>query len=372
MRFGARLPRRRKESPDHPSDAAIDSPGVSPAGDSIDGFEVIVPLDVRPAEVEPDSPWPVGNVLPAAMCLDFGDAADGMVAIRAGSLRGNSHQELSQPRQDAYAVLADDRFIHLAVADGVGSQTHSHIGAETAVQTALEFSRSGAGAAEIADAVVRNLQAKASAIGLDPVRLSTTLCWARVTIGAKSTSWTVEVAEWGDSELLIYDTRGLRNGHPKWQRLRKVEAGTANSVLALPAHRVIQAQSSDSLWHPREVLGLYSDGIAADIRHDTVLGHALAKSWHTIPTPWEFVGQLAFRYGPANDDRTAVILWRRDGHQEHVTHADVDVEVPERHIDAPDYSDGGPLADEDSAGAGAGAGTTAFQRTPDSYTGVEK
>jgi hypothetical protein len=290
----------------------IGSDGGSESGTDAAFLESIHPLNVRPAEIEPDQPWPTGGTFPPALTMDYGDAVNGLVAIRAGSLRGNSHAALSQPRQDAYKVLIDGSFIHLAVADGVGSQDHSHIGSELAVQTAVEFSRLEAAPAEIAEAVVQRLNAKAAALGFDPVRLSTTLCWARVSIGAESTPWRVEVAEWGDSELLVYDTRAFRDGHPKWQRLRKHLGGPANSVLALPGHQVIQAQSNGALWNPGEVLGLYSDGVAADIRYDTVLGHALAKAWHTIPSPWEYVGHLAFRYRPANDDRTAITLWRRD------------------------------------------------------------
>jgi len=275
-------------------------------------FESVGPLDVRPAELEPDQPWPLGGTFPPALAMDYGDAVNGLVAIRAGSLRGNSHVALSRPRQDAYAVLVDNSFIHLAVADGVGSQDHSHIGSEVAAQTAVEVSRVATAPAEVADAVVQRLNAKAAALGFDPVRLSTTLCWARISIGSESMPWRVEVAEWGDSELLVYDTRKLRDGHPRWQRLPKHVGGPANSVLALPVHQVIQAQTTEALWNPGEVLGLYSDGVAADIRHDTVLGHALAKAWHAVPSPWEYVGQLAFRYRPANDDRAAITLWRRD------------------------------------------------------------
>lgn len=316
MRFGGR---RRPQSPDlrhlpAPEGGAPGSEEQPSATSTHDEarFRTIEPLPVRPAGVEPEQPWPLGANFPPALAMDFGDAADGLVAIRAASLRGNSHLELSQPRQDSYAVLVDKGFMHLAVADGVGTQEHSHLGSEVAVRTALEASRLGAEPPQIADAVVRALQVHASSVGLDPVRLSTTLCWARVTLGAPSKPWRVEVAEWGDSELLVYDTRELRAGHPKWQRLRKSDNCTANSVLALPVHQVIQAQSSTSLWHPGEVLGLYSDGIASDIRHDTVLGHALAKAWHAVPSPWEYVGHLAFRYRPANDDRTAITLWRRD------------------------------------------------------------
>lgn len=303
-------------------EASSEEPHSDRLSDHDVGFQRVAPVDVRPAKVEPDQPWPLGVSFPPAMSLDYGDAAGGRVAIRAGSLRGNSHLELGQPRQDSYAVLVDESRIHIAVADGVGAQPHSHLGSQIAVSTAVKQSQRLAEPAEIATAVARALRNMAATSGLEPVQVSTTLCWARITIGAESAPWRVEAAEWGDSELLVYDPRVLRDGHPKWRRLKKTGGGIANAVLALPLHQVIQAQSDDSAWwHPSEVLGLYSDGISGDIRHDTVLGHALAEEWHAIPTPWEYVGQLAFRYAPANDDRTAITLWRRDGHKDAMSSA---------------------------------------------------
>lgn len=291
-----------------------DSSGPELSGDLRDGYHLPVePLDVRPAEQEPESPWPLGQLFPPCFTMDYGDAADGLVAIRAGSLRGNSHLALSQPRQDSYQVVVDESHIHIAVADGVGSQDRSELGSAIAARRAVQLSVTGARPAEIAGAVADSLLAEAASIGCDPVSLSTTLCWARIAIGQPSSPWDIEAAEWGDSELLVYDTRELRDGHPNWRRLQKRGHATANSVLALPMHQVIQAKTNSAKWHPGQVIGLYSDGIAADIRHDTVLGHALAKEWYRVPSPWEFMGQMAFRYRPANDDRTAVALWRRDG-----------------------------------------------------------
>jgi hypothetical protein len=271
--------------------------------------QTVQPLDVQPPEVEPDVPWPGSPGLPAALAVDFHDGADGIV-LRAGSLRGRTHVMLAEPRQDAYAYLLADGVLHIAVADGVGSQTLSHLGAALAARLVVELSQQWADAGSIGPAVAQALTTEAATHGHDPLLYSTTLCWMRIRIGTAAENWLFDAAEWGDSELLAYDTRALQNGHPDWRRLPKPNEATLNSAAALPVHTRPTVAHSDLVWQPGQVLGLFSDGIAADIRHDTVLGHALARAWHTPPSPWEFIGQIAFRYRPANDDRTAVVLWR--------------------------------------------------------------
>lgn len=272
----------------------------------------VEPLDVRPAKKGPDQVWPHNHLLRPAFTLDFGNAADEKVVIRAATLRGANHMELQEARQDSYAVLVTDDMFHLAVADGVGSERYSDIGSHVAVSVAVESSRSGQTREQIGQEVADALRAKADQMQVPADELSTTLCWARIRIGNAGHPWSAEVAEWGDTEILVYDTRTLRDGHPNWKRLSKSEEGLANSVHPLPRHQAITASATDVKWEPGEVFGLFTDGVAGDIRHDTVLGHALASVWHTVPTPWEFAGHIAFRYGPANDDRTAVVLWRTD------------------------------------------------------------
>jgi hypothetical protein len=293
-------------------------------------FESIRPLAVRPPEREPGQPWPMTPNLPSALSIDFGDVAEGLVAIRAGSLRGATHTELSQPRQDAYQVRVDHEFIHLAVADGVGDATlsHTHIGAEVAVQTAVEFSQAHARHSQIGDAVAAALSAKAEELGIDALNLSTTLCWARVTIGDVGSPWHVETSQWGDSCVLVYDTRKKRGESQSWRRLVvDTNAGPLNVSQALPIHTQPRVDSAQELWFPGEVFGLYSDGITLDLRYNSPLGVKLAEAWTSIPTPWDFLGHLAFRLSGALDDRTAIVLWRRD--EGGPTTLQADAEVPQ-------------------------------------------
>lgn len=276
-------------------------------------LESVAPLNVRPARLEQDAIWTEGAIQhPAAFVMDFGQAFNSEVIIRAASLKGTGHFELGQPRQDAYCVVVQPGFIHVAVADGVGSEDLSHVGATTAARVAVEASKNGYGADKIVDSVIRALASEASELEIDPQRLSTTLCWARIQVGRREEPWSVEAAEWGDTEVLVYDSREVKNGHPSWLRLPKQKHSDAfaNSVRALPSHRHLVASVSDAQWYEGQVLCFLSDGIASDVRSDTLLGHKLAKAWHSVPSPWEFAGHVAFRYASANDDRTAVVLWR--------------------------------------------------------------
>ncbi|MGZ9841241.1 protein phosphatase 2C domain-containing protein [Tsukamurella ocularis] len=72
--------------------------------------------------------------------------------VRAASLRGHLHRYNGAPRQDDVAahVLPSGRVV-VAVADGVSSAVHAHVGATTAVRAAVQWV--SANAAEIGDAV---------------------------------------------------------------------------------------------------------------------------------------------------------------------------------------------------------------------------
>lgn len=291
--------------------AVIDTVRSSPPSSE---FTIVEPLAVRPPLISDVPVWPTGEPGPPSFVLDYGETHEHLVVIRAAALRGEIHESTGEARQDAYAIGLAGGQVHIAVCDGVGTAALSDVGAAIATRVAIEQSTNGASMSAIGTSVTAALRAAAAERHVDPDLLSTTLCWMRVTLGGAGEGWPVEVAEWGDSEALRYDTRAQIDGHPDWNRLasERAVAATVNEPNSLPVTPDPDAWTLSWLWEPGQVLGAFSDGIAGSLDAGTTLGHALAKAWHTPPTPWEFAGQVAFRSAGAFDDRTAVVLWRRE------------------------------------------------------------
>lgn len=105
------------------------------------------------------------------------------------NMAGPYHVETGLPCQDAYAVFQNDTFSVLAVADGLGSELYSDVGADVAAHTAVEYCSEhlveGVDPAEIrrvmSNALVSAYKAvltKADADGNDPDEYDTTVCLA--------------------------------------------------------------------------------------------------------------------------------------------------------------------------------------------------
>lgn len=257
-----------------------------------------------------------------ALALDWGRTEDGLVEIRAASLRGANHGRDGGPRQDAYALAASQGSIHVAVADGVGTARRSEVGSDIAARTAVRASLNGADVRDIGPTVAAALGDEATRRDLDSTDLLTTLCWLRCEVGAPQAVWQVEAASWGDTEVLVYDTRQLLDdSHPHWTRPMMTSAlqdGPPNEVAPLPTVMVpVQARHWD--WEPGQVICVLSDGIALDVQHNSKVGHALAEVWYHPPDPLTFASQMHYQYLGATDDRTGVVLWRNDTSQQSPT-----------------------------------------------------
>lgn len=288
-------------------------PPNHPTDDTRQDFtlEVSQPLAVRPAQREATAllfDVESGVEHPALAC-DFGVACSEAVMVLAGTRRGISHARLGEPRQDAYAIKADGTWIHVAVADGAGSKDRSGLGAGLACRTAVEMSSAGATVAEIAAGVSGAIRACAEAAGADPLRYSTTLCWVRIQTGAPGSDWELELAEWGNSELVLFTPDGK-----KWHRIRKQFAAPTGDTPTLPSdvQPTLHSGPPRARWKPGKVLCIVSDGIGDYLEEGSILAGALAAVWSKPPSEAAFLGHLSFRLAPAHDDRTAVVLWRTD------------------------------------------------------------
>lgn len=249
---------------------------------------------------------------PASIQADYGRIVGTDVELRAASVRGLSHRaDPGHVRQDSYAWATRDDRLHVAVADGVGSASHSQIGAWTATRAAIELLSSGLGDPRMLGRVVAaRVTATARELGVDPAALATTLTVAMVRIGDEDTPWRVAVAEWGDSRASVFTPGEVVDGHPAWRRITAETAPVlANDVPALPLHAEPTARGTTMLA-PGDVLLVATDGIDAHLRAENSVGHGLGHSWTRPPSIAQFLCDVDFERVGARDDRTAVALFR--------------------------------------------------------------
>lgn len=234
----------------------------------------------------------------------FGD-----VVIRAASHVGTKHMHHGEARQDAYAVGSseDGRFVAVAVADGVGSQRWSALGADWAATSAVGLSVAAAAKLAhlpepepIAERVASWLEQSVRWLGDDgePVEFSTTLV-----VGVVDTSdFDVVLFRVGDSTALI------RTGE-RWARqfAEDTTPGAATHALPGDAHVV---ESTVTQLEPGTCLVLLSDGLADMVLTAVEVADFFHSALDEPLSALEFSSVVGVQRQQAHDDQTAVALWR--------------------------------------------------------------
>lgn len=258
--------------------------------------------------------------------LDGADQ-DGLV-LRGASLRGDWHRHQAEPRQDAMRLArigsGQDALLLLAVADGVGSATHSHVGAHLACNAVLdEISEQHrdilhalrVGPAEearllehIEDAVrktAKTLSQLAHQSGLDAHDCATTLRGTLVPVDPEVPRRVLFSVGCGGFVR-------LRDGN--WEPLEVSEQDGGEGVdvrnEALPdGWRELRVLVDECA--PGDLLITCTDGLS-DVLPTEGVAEYLATQWGDgAPGLTEFLHQLQLRVRAYDDDRTAVCLWER-------------------------------------------------------------
>ncbi len=235
--------------------------------------------------------------------LDGGST--GRLVVRAASVRGDDHRFYGETRQDAFGIRAirtpaGDEILIVCVADGVGSEPMSHVGARKVC------GRLAAGLAPVAESLLTGppdqrfghmvatairelagiLTAEARSRSIEPERLSTTVTCALIAMSADG----VGRVAWfrvGDSEA--FTLRGLAF-NPMFDGRPGAFAETRTA--ALPSHpESIEIVHSDAL--PGDVVILCTDGLPVG---SPPIAHQLSSWWNRdVPNLAEFYWQLSFR-----------------------------------------------------------------------------
>ncbi|MET8697615.1 protein phosphatase 2C domain-containing protein [Kitasatospora sp. NPDC004723] len=247
----------------------------------------------------------------------------GPVTVRAASVRGDGHRYAAECRQDAVLVVRTGELLLVAVADGVGSQSHSHHGSHGILrkltgqvarkeETLLAFLRTGAEPdfasmmSRLIGAAADELAEEARKEGRPPKAYSTTL--RALLVPADPTVPFRGFVSVGDGGLLR-----LREGG--WQDLEAAEAGQGGGPISTRTDCLPEAYEhararliTDS--RPGDVLVLCTDGLALPLLKEPELQGFLGERWGgEVPGLAEFLWQTQVRVRSYDDDRSVVCLW---------------------------------------------------------------
>ncbi|MFE1906460.1 protein phosphatase 2C domain-containing protein [Streptomyces gardneri] len=270
---------------------------------------------------------PTAAVLPDIV-LD--GAAYPPLTVRAASVRGDSHRYHGEPRQDSLGVSllgepGPGELLMLAVADGVGSASLSHVGSSSVcrwaawafahhAQELYEALAAGAAAhfAELATFVVERLADKlarnAKSRSHDPASHATTL---RVLLVPRDPSIrTRGLLTVGDGGIAL-----LRDGRWDLDPGGTSEAsGAGDGVIdtrtaALPLSRTAETRLLTT--RPGDVLVLSTDGLSTPLAGESEMRDFFGSAWGggSVPEPADFLWQFQYRVKSYDDDRTGVVLW---------------------------------------------------------------
>jgi hypothetical protein len=237
--------------------------------------------------------------------LDAARAGD--LEIRVASTRGAARRFYGDVRQDfAAACGLADQHIAVAVADGLGSAEHSHIGARSAVEACLGFLKAHCSSVPVnpellelaiheADGAVRTAE---QAAGPVDTTLTVLTIEVRPTIGG----YAYCAARIGDSPVFVLVDGALRAVFP-----------TASSEIddtrtdSLPSPRCGVA-SETGVLQPRSAIIAMSDGLGETLQREDVRAY-ICHQWSNPPGPLEFLRHLQFHCRTYDDDRSAAGVW---------------------------------------------------------------
>lgn len=260
-----------------------------------------------PKKVAEQSPRALEHVPDIAM--DWLDAK--FAEVRAISARGHDHRYLGQIRQDTFAMELTETYLVLAVADGVGEESDSHLGSAIAsrdIVRAANVLEMVAAASEVGrevslERLAIELAYEARKNGLNERQVATTLVLAMVSASATDDGGRdVVVAQIGDSTA-------WRHSSGEWQQLGEGDATEGDvhstSVEPLPLHS--KARVWRETFRPGETLALVSDGVGNILHANASYRRELSAMWSEwAPAPAHLLQVVDATVKSFGDDRTFV------------------------------------------------------------------
>jgi hypothetical protein len=234
-----------------------------------------------------------------AVVLD-GVAAGGY-CVAAASLAGTAHLVAGAVRQDAYDFIATATgSLVVVVADGLGSKTHSQVGARLFCEGVLLAAGDAAGGILSGSGLMSAGAAHASQIarlayGLDDHEISVV---AAVAIFGSNGC---EIVRIGDVSAFAVSAEG------EIDELFATDTGYVNVVQSsLPGS---SSGHEERVVTRSGIVAVVTDGLANDLRTSAAIRSWLGGRWHTPLGPYAMGESLRYRRQGSHDDRTAVVVW---------------------------------------------------------------
>lgn len=227
--------------------------------------------------------------------------------VRSVSIRGHSHRFEGTVRQDAMAHSLASGLLGLAVADGLGSERLSHIGAKACVLNAVgQASLAALLSTELetldCSRIADSLRTVADSSNAGPNELRSTLIFAAVEVRHDTVE--AAIAQIGDSEAWL-----IRQGDivALFDQPASADGLATSAVRPLPdasAARVRKIQLAMN-----DVLLLTSDGVGELLETDNAYREAIVKLLDfDAPTPTSLLSVVDAAVKGYDDDRTLVSL----------------------------------------------------------------
>lgn len=230
--------------------------------------------------------------------------------IRAVSVRGHAHRYFGEVRQDSYAFHLYPDYVAMAVADGVGSSSASHLGSAIAARrTVLDSSLlerllavERCPTAETLDTLSEVLSYEAVKRRLEPFQLATTLMVAVIPIEPDDEG-TFDV-----SLLRIGDSSAWRRTERSWAVCGTSDDSQGPETTATSA---LPMQSEATVWRESfkvgDVLALATDGVGNIVLNNDMFARELSMLWNAnAPVLANLLKVLDATVKTYDDDRTFI------------------------------------------------------------------
>jgi hypothetical protein len=227
--------------------------------------------------------------------------AVGGYCVAAASLAGTAHLVAGSVRQDAYDFIATATGgLVVVVADGLGSKTHSQVGARLFCEGVLlaageAAGRIPSGSGLMSAGAAHASQVARSAYGLDDNEISVV---AAVAIFGSDGC---EIVRIGDVSAFTVDAEG------QVDELFAAETTYVNEVQSsLPGS---SSDHEERVVTRAGIVAVVTDGLANDLRTSAAIRSWLGERWHAPLGPYAMGESLRYRRQGSHDDRTAVVVW---------------------------------------------------------------
>lgn len=326
-RFAARQPNQAWPYPQHPASTTAIAPAPAPrtAMALVAQDELSKAPKFGRGSSAHNKPWRIpARPFPNGMAAD--QAQVGLFAIRGASVVGPGHRcggrggsGAGEPRQDAYRIgrSADDRFVVVAVADGISNAQRSDTGATVAASQAVQILRSTLeGVPDLAAldplAVFKQTAEHVANAAADRQAASRDVATVLIAAilerpdrpGAAARGW---VAWVGDSSGWVLDAAGKRWEHRFGDAKNQGEYSSNAVSGALPdSPEAVRAREFE--LPAGAAFALTTDGIG-DAWGNEAINRYFAKRWREPQPAAEFLNDVDFDAPQRMDDRTAVVVW---------------------------------------------------------------